>query len=135
VVPNVTGTTFNPSAAGVGVHPITYTVTDINGCVGSDVENITVGDCSGIEENSSMSVSVYPNPTTGEFSLSINNANFSNITISIVDIHGKVVYNEMNVTVAQDFIKQINVSDLARGVYFVKLNNGSDISTQKLIIQ
>ena len=133
--PNVTGTTFNPSAAGVGVHPITYTVTDINGCVGSDVENITVGDCSGIEENSSIAVSVYPNPTTGEFTLSINNANFSNITISIVDIHGKVVYNEMNVTIAQDFIKQINVSDLARGVYFVKLNNGSDISTQKLIIQ
>ncbi len=132
---NVTGTTFNPSAAGVGVHPITYTVTDINGCVGSDVENITVGDCSGIEENSTIAVSVYPNPTNGEFTLSINNANFSNITISIVDIHGKVVYNEMNVTIAQDFIKQINVSDLARGVYFVKLNNGSDISTQKLIIQ
>jgi hypothetical protein len=132
---NVTGTTFNPSAAGVGVHPITYTVTDINGCVGSDVENITVGDCSGIEENSSIVVSVYPNPTNGEFTLAINNANFSNITISIVDIHGKIVYNEMNVTIAQDYIKQINVSDLARGVYFVKLNNGSDISTKKLIIQ
>jgi len=38
----VTGTTFDPAAAGVGTHTITYTYTDGNGCVSSDSKDITV---------------------------------------------------------------------------------------------
>ncbi len=33
---------FDPAAAGVGVHTITYTVTNANGCTGVDTEDVTV---------------------------------------------------------------------------------------------
>ena len=36
--------TFDPAVAGVGVHMITYTVTDANGCVGSAMDDIEVLD-------------------------------------------------------------------------------------------
>ncbi|OFY84491.1 MAG: hypothetical protein A3F72_13870 [Bacteroidetes bacterium RIFCSPLOWO2_12_FULL_35_15] len=39
---NVTGTNFNPGLAGVGIHLITYTYTDVNGCTSSDTSSIQV---------------------------------------------------------------------------------------------
>ncbi|MEY1638461.1 T9SS type A sorting domain-containing protein [Tenuifilum osseticum] len=38
----VSGSTFDPAAAGAGTHTITYTYTDGNGCVNSDSKDITV---------------------------------------------------------------------------------------------
>ncbi len=38
----VTGNIFDPMVAGVGVHPITYSYTDGNGCTGTCTFNITV---------------------------------------------------------------------------------------------
>ncbi len=38
----VTGSTFNPSVAGVGTHTITYTYTDDNGCINSATDDISV---------------------------------------------------------------------------------------------
>ncbi|MCS7035464.1 MAG: HYR domain-containing protein, partial [Saprospiraceae bacterium] len=40
--PGVSGGTFDPSAAGVGTHTITYTYTDVNGCTSSCTFTITV---------------------------------------------------------------------------------------------
>jgi len=49
----VSGNTFTPSVAGVGLHAITYTYTDANGCVGTQTQ----------------SVNVFPLPTIGIFNI------------------------------------------------------------------
>ena len=38
----VVGGVFTPGSAGVGSHTVTYTYTDVNGCVNSDTQNLTV---------------------------------------------------------------------------------------------
>ncbi|HQG73007.1 hypothetical protein, partial [Tenuifilum sp.] len=38
----VSGSTFDPAAAGAGTHTITYTYTDGNGCVNSEAKDIIV---------------------------------------------------------------------------------------------
>ena len=40
--PGVSGSTFNPSAAGTGTHTITYSITDGNGCSNSSSQTVTV---------------------------------------------------------------------------------------------
>jgi hypothetical protein len=40
--PGVSGTTFDPVVAGTGTHNITYSVTSVNGCVGSSTQTIEV---------------------------------------------------------------------------------------------
>ena len=61
----ITGVVFTPSAAGLGIFPVTYTYTDINGCENTASGMITVDQCLGTDENSFAGLSVYPNPTTG----------------------------------------------------------------------
>jgi hypothetical protein len=54
-------TSFNP-VVGVGLYPITYNYTDANGCTGFASQILEVDACAGIDELSSMGVSVFPNP-------------------------------------------------------------------------
>lgn len=126
---------FDPALAGVGSHPVLYTYTDANSCTNSITQTINVEDCTGIEEYESFGVvNVYPNPTSGMFVISFENANFSELNISIVDIQGKDVYNYTDKNIPADYNKVIDLEGIAKGIYYIKLNTGDDMKIQKLII-
>ncbi|MES2138067.1 MAG: T9SS type A sorting domain-containing protein [Bacteroidota bacterium] len=126
---------FSPAGAGVGPESITYTVT-VNACSNAASQNIIVEQCAGIEENSfSQAVTTYPNPNNGKFNITISNANFDQLSISIVDLQGKEVYNEMDKNHTTEYIKQIDVRSLAKGIYYIKLVTDADVAIQKLVIE
>lgn len=74
--PGISGNTFNPAAAGNGVHTITYSYTDGNGCSNSASQNVTVNNLptvsfSGLAgqycENNPV-VTLFGSPSGGTFS-------------------------------------------------------------------
>jgi len=126
---------FDPLIAGLGNHPVMYTITDVNGCTNSTTQMINVADCTGIDELEELSnVNVYPNPTNGMFSIAFVNANFSQLSISITDIQGKEVFNFTEKNVVGEYIREISLEGLAKGVYYIKLNSTEDVKIKKLII-
>jgi Secretion system C-terminal sorting domain len=125
---------FNPSV-GMGMYLITYTYSDINTCTNSDTATVTVDLCSGIVSNGSYDVSLYPNPTNGMLNISINNANFSEMKISILDVQGKVVYNSLESNVTNEYKKEIALSDIAKGIYYIKFTSTNGVTVHKLIVQ
>jgi hypothetical protein len=129
----VSGTTFSPSTATAGTYTITYTVTE-NGCTDIASADITVDNCAGLEELESGIIELYPNPTSGLFTLTIANSNYATVSISVVDMHGKIVYNNQSIGLAKELVQVINLSDLAKGMYFVQMNFGSETRIEKLII-
>lgn len=129
------GNMFNPASAGA-IQGITYTYVDVNGCANSATKNMTVVFCTGIEEFTSEGITVYPNPTTtGILTIAISNANFIELGISIVDMQGKEVYNSLDKNISADYSKQINITQLAKGIYYIKLSTESDVKIQKLIVE
>jgi len=80
----------------------------------------------GIETNNDNSISVYPNPASDE----INIANAENADIMLYDVFGKLVASAS----AIDNIFQLNTSGLAKGTYVIKITNGENISTHKVVI-
>jgi len=130
----VSGATFDPTGLS-GMYLITYTVTDANLCSNSDTASIMVDLCSGIAAgNQPSSVKVYPNPANGMVNVSITKANSEQITISIVDIQGKQVYNETTKNISAEFNTQINIESLAKGVYYIKITTDNNTEIQKLIV-
>ncbi len=107
-------------------------VTD-NGCVDTSACVMIIG--AGIANNSTNEWSVYPNPTMGMFNISINNANIAELVISIVDIQGKEVFTSADKNVSGSFNKQINLEEVAKGLYYIKVNTGAEVRIQKLIVQ
>jgi hypothetical protein len=130
----VSGTTFSPATAGTGTYTITYAVTDANGCYNEETVDITVDNCTGIATNDATAIEVYPNPTSGLFTMSIANSTIATVTISVVDMHGKIVYNNLTKGLASEFQEVIDLSGLAKGMYFVQMNFGSETKIEKLII-
>lgn len=107
-------------------------VTD-NGCVDTSACVMIIG--AGIADNTMNIVEVYPNPTLGAFNIAIANANASELMINIVDIQGKEVFSSVDKNVNGTFNKQVNIENIAKGVYYIKVNTGAELKIEKLVIQ
>lgn len=79
-----------------------------------------------IESDFDLTAEIYPNPTSG--SLNIKSASIEIDEIIILDVTGKIVKS-------MAFEKTIDVSNLSRGVFFIKLIAGDRTITKKFIKQ
>jgi len=125
---SVTGSNFDPST-GPGSYPILYTYVDTNGCVGTSSVTIAVSACVGIQENTNVEMSLYPNPSTGVLNVVLTSGNS---TIEVLDVLGNVVITR---TFTAATTAQIDLSNEAQGVYFVQVTNGTEKNIRKVIIR
>jgi hypothetical protein len=66
--PGVSGGSFDPMSANIGVNMISYTYTDINGCTGSAADSIFVDICLGAPAPvEAPDFIIFPNPNNGTF--------------------------------------------------------------------
>lgn len=79
----------------------------------------------GLSSLSNTNIAIYPNPAHNDFTVS----NFSG-TIAIIDATGNLVYND---TISKE--EKIDISNLNKGLYFVKFYENNETITKKLIIQ
>ena len=118
---------FDPSIAGVGSHNISYSFGGLCGDQTSTI--IIVDDCSEISENTISLFEIIPNPNNGEFLLKIEGNRISNLSIEIFNQIGKIVYKKEMKSVSNNYTIDINITDLADGIYLIK----SGESTRKFI--
>jgi hypothetical protein len=89
----------------------------------------------GVEDNAlNSNMSVYPNPTTGKFTVNINNAEATDMTIELVNITGQVVYRN-EVKAAYSYNEDIDASTFAKGVYYLKVNDAKGVKIEKVVVQ
>ncbi|MEO8760962.1 MAG: LamG-like jellyroll fold domain-containing protein, partial [Bacteroidia bacterium] len=109
----------------------TYSVsgTDGNGCTGMSSTNVTVTICAGIAKYSNnINVSIYPNPSKGEFTIA--SANYAeNTTLTIYNAIGQAVYT----TKLNSALQTIN-ANLANGMYVIRLQNAQGTGMQHIVI-
>jgi uncharacterized protein YjdB len=87
--------------------------------------NITVNSKVGVGETGLSQIKVYPNPVKNNLHISTLGQN-NNLTI--LNLNGQVVKSVVNNN------GTINVSDLVNGVYFIKIESSSLITTRRIII-
>ena len=98
-----------------------------NGCL--ERSSCYLIDYSGIEDANAISATIFPNPTTGNFSITLGN-NYSNVSIQVIDVQGKVVASK-NVS----HTTEVMVNEgLSSGVYFVQLKANQKTSTYKVVV-
>jgi len=114
---------FDPTVAGVGSFIITASITDPNGCVGTDTITINVQNCAGIGTFDQYNFTVVPNPFSESFSVvGLTQGDL----VTLFDLHG-------NMVIAPSTQTQINGLRLAKGTYIVVVDHQQTKSYKLLI--
>jgi|GEM_PF-1422618 len=80
-------------------------------------------------------VKAYPNPGNGKLSVSFTAPNKGDILITINDEKGKEVYSKSLKDFSGEYFNQIDISDKGKGTYFLKITQGDDSITKKLVVE
>ena len=80
-----------------------------------------------LDNNNILNVNLYPNPAKGVVNFS--SASNAALDVSVYDMLGKQVLR------AEAVQSQLNISSLNPGMYFVKMTQGSNSSTKKLVVK
>lgn len=118
-----------------GLYFVQYTATDPsnNNCVSVTRMVRVVYNNVGIEESGSGKVSVYPNPTSGRFTIKVDMNQGVNARISIINLIGEEVKVVNNGTLLTDQY-EVDMSAYASGIYMVKVQTATVTTLEKLIL-
>ena len=103
------------------------TVFDANGCMNQLNVVVLANQTNGINENQEIEMSVYPNPSVGDATITWN----TEVTeLSITDEHGRVIAEH-----SVNGLSSLKINALSSGTYFVRLlNEGGIAATQRFVV-
>ena len=124
----IPASTFYPIDAGNGVHTITYTYTDTDTDCYSQCDFLITVDID-VKTNFEIITGawLYPNPSTGMFTIE----NEKSLKVSVSDISGRIILTK----IIDSGINEFNLSDQAKGIYFVILESNEKSEVIKLILE
>lgn len=81
-----------------------------------------------ISTDNNSSINIYPNPTKGKLNI---NCDFNLKSIEVLNIMGKVIYRSTPNNLQT--VYEIDLSNVPKGIYFVKINDGVKIYNKKVV--
>jgi hypothetical protein len=103
-----------------------YTVTGANGsCISKKTTNVVYSKCTGIDEISPSGISVYPNPNSGAFTISVTKTS----RILLMNEIGQLV---RSLECRKEEENKVLVTGLAPGIYFIAIDG--EKGTIKIIV-
>ncbi len=92
----------------------------------TEIQNVTVSSTATNDTDWTSQVNIYPNPTSEWLNIDLPNA--EDITLQIMDLSGKNVFNKKINT-----SNPLNISDLSKGTYILKINFDEKIIFKKMV--
>ena len=139
--PNTTSMIATPGAndrnsGGVVLTLHVYALPPCTDVVTSDL-HVTLTFPAGINNNSdAFGINIVPNPSSsGIFSLKVTGVMDQDLSITVTDQSGKTVFRDQAKPTSKDFERTINLSSSPRGIYLVKVQTGTNVKVEKMIIQ
>ena len=115
-------------------NPVTHVVTSLNG-IDQEIWTVDVFGPISAEENSSNDfISIKPNPSNGIFVLDLITNENKDVTVDVLSLQGQVIYNKSSKSVSK-LRETIDISYFAKGVYYIRINTGTDVITKKIILE
>ncbi|SDY48836.1 T9SS type A sorting domain-containing protein [Hymenobacter psychrophilus] len=99
------------------------------------VDDITVTSAAVTGTSSALqkAINLYPNPTAGNLTVAVSGANAKNgLQVEVTNMLGQRVHTS---TVRDNAVKTIDLSNLANGMYTVKVRNGNEFMMRTISVQ
>lgn len=120
-----------------------YTVyaTSVNACGNGNTHTFAVNhaSCARVTQDlatgAKLEVNAYPNPAHQLVTINFNSSVDNNFTLKLVDLSGRAVFNGTGKSLKGNNVIDIDLSSVSKGVYMLQLNNGSEQSMIRLIVE
>ncbi|WP_317897579.1 glycine-rich protein [Aurantibacillus circumpalustris] len=124
----MTGPTITVSPNGTAAN-YTVTGTDDNGCSSTATVQVKISSCAGLNELRHLNngITIYPNPNDGKFTIQST----ADLKLSLVNELGQLI-RVINLSATNNH--EVNISDLAKGIYFVSGQKDSSQIYQKIVV-
>lgn len=113
----------------------TYTVTLVatgpcgDSTVTQTIEMTTVG----VDDGLSRFVSIYPNPSNGNFTVAFSEMNASQVTVSVYNVHGQEILNEVSDQTVGNFTTDMDISNHPEGTYLLKIEIDGNMYMKQIL--
>jgi hypothetical protein len=145
------GTFLNPTALNAIYYPgtndkatlhvnLTLTASPVPPCtpVATSVRHITFDPCGvgvpGLKGNP-FTYSLRPNPSGGIFDIYISGVIDEEVMIRVIDLSGKIVMSDKLMIARDKTDHRMDLSSLAKGIYFIRIETANGVKTSKMILQ
>lgn len=103
------------------------------------IEELESGDFAALMDAKSKKLKVedvnyYPNPSAGKFSLQFK-APAKPTSVKVLSLEGKEIYNEELSSFEGSYENEIDLSDQKRGIYLLRVQQGSRAINKKIVIE
>ena len=105
-----------------------------NGQAGDKARVLSTSNVAGLDLISVESVSVYPNPSNGNFKVNLNSAENGKVSISVYNVNG-VLVKSINDIKTGAYEKEIKLQELSAGTYVIRISLNGFVQSKTIIIQ
>lgn len=102
------------------------------------IDNINISSSVGLNETEikNQNISIYPNPTSGQFSLSVSNNTYNLSNYQVMNNLGQVILKNMIDAKQNQFNQSIDLSKYGKGVYLVSVfdKGGNMVKNVKVVV-
>ncbi|MDA3881917.1 MAG: Ig-like domain-containing protein [Bacteroidales bacterium] len=118
----------------LGSETITIRAKDEHGLITSYPVIYTISDGTAIHSVSLQTIRVYPNPSTGIFTLAFETVSEGNYTIQLISPEGKTVFAEKSFVLGS-YSHRFTNNSLAKGIYTIRIQHKKQSITRHILIQ
>ena len=109
-------------------------VISLNGC--SDTSDCINLMPTGIKEiDWSKTISISPNPASDLVTISFHSLNATHAHIDILDVEGRIVFQSDEKVSSGKCETTIDLRNVTKGIYIIRVNAGDNVGVRKLVIQ
>ncbi|GAB3538803.1 hypothetical protein GCM10027443_34510 [Pontibacter brevis] len=80
-------------------------------------------------------VAIYPNPSTGVFTVSLKNLDSRTVDLRIMNVIGNEIFHETLTSTDAQFQKTVDLNRYAKGLYYVKLEADGYSTVRRVVVK
>ena len=78
---------------------------------------------------------IYPNPSDGIINIEFSSDITLDFSLSLLNLIGQLVIIDKQELFSGEYVKQVDVSNYANGIYFIEVKTDNGVINKKLILQ
>lgn len=135
--PGVLNGIFDPAEAGLGMHTISYTYTDNNYCTVVAIDSIGVTQFTGVgsHQNTHVALTIFPNPSSGNFNIQFNNEEADIISIKLFNSLNEMVWELKNISTYKNYLQMVQLENYPTGFYYLQVSGENVHLMHKIILK